>query len=46
MNHTHKKKNKIKNQPISHLKTSHSGPDLLRVPHGDNIRLEHLGDED
>lgn len=32
--------------PVSHLKTPHSGPDLLCVPHGDDIRLEHLCDEE
>lgn len=31
---------------VSHLKTSHNGPDLLRVPHSDDIRLEHLGDQE
>lgn len=32
--------------PHSHLKTSHSGPDLVCVTHGDYIRLEHLCDEE
>lgn len=36
----------IHNIPTSHLKTSHCGPDLLCVPHSDNIRLQHLCDEE
>lgn len=27
------------------LKTSHGGPDLLYVPHGDDIRFKHLRDK-